>query len=196
MAKIHFIDAPYYQETETPQGFERWTNSLAVFLIGPILGTWEWQEYAKKRFQYLASQDQSDLSIIIYNPRQPQFKDQSDFDDSTFSQQVGWEHFHLNLTKIKGVRMAWLANKTVELGRNYCLTTLFELGEIIGDTGSHRNAVVGIEPGFTNEKYLQYTLDSKAPEIELTNNLDDACDLTMQMLLRLKKEKEEGLHNV
>lgn len=189
MAKIHFIDAPYYQETQTPQGLELYRNSLSVFLIGPILGTWEWQEYAKNRLQYLADQDQSDLSIIVYNPRQPQFTDMRDFTDETFYSQVNWEHYHIALAGVNGVKMAWLANKTIELNRNYCLTTLFEVGEIIGATGQHKNVVVGIEPGFTNEKYLHYTIAEKAPEIELTNNLDEACELTMQMLLRIKKEK-------
>lgn len=189
MAKIHFIDAPHFQETQTPEGLERYKNALPVFLVGPILGTWEWQEYAKKRLQYLASQDQTDLEIIVYNPRQLQFKDMCDFTDDTFYSQVNWEHYHLELTGFRGVKLAWLANKTVELNRNYCLTTLFELGEIIGATGPYRHAVVGIEPGFTNEKYLHYTIEQKAPEIELTSNLDEACDLTMQMLLKLKKEK-------
>ncbi len=189
MANILFIDAPNYQETQTPQGLDIHNHALPVFLIGPILGTWEWQEYAKKRLKYLADQDTSDLVIVVYNPRQPQFTDMRDFTDDTFYSQVDWEHYHLALSGVKGVKLAWLANKTIESNRNYCLTTLFEIGEIIGATGQHKNVVVGIEPGFTNEKYLHYTIAEKAPEIELANNLDTACDLTMQMLLRIKKEK-------
>lgn len=188
MATIHFIDAPFYQETTTPAGLQIFQNALPVFLIGPILGTWEWQEYAKNRLQYLAEQDTSDLQILVYNPRQPQFKDMKDFDDSTFYDQVDWEHTHLFWSKNRGVRFAWLANKTIESNRNYCLTTLFELGELIGEAGQPRHAVVGIEPGFTNEKYLHYTIEKKAPEVQLTNNLDKACDLVMQMLLSLHEQ--------
>jgi hypothetical protein len=181
MAKIYFVDAPNFQPTHT-------ANAYSVFLIGPILGTWEWQEYAKNRLEFLAQQDSSDLELVVFNPRQPQFKDLKDFDDDTFYQQVDWEHIHIARAGGKGVKLAWLANKTVDTKRNYCLTTLFELGEIIGEEG-HKNVVVGIEPGFTNEKYLQYTIEKKAPEIELTGDLDEACDLTFQMLLRLKQEQ-------
>lgn len=188
MATIHFIDSPNYLDTSTPAGSELFNNAIPVFLVGPILGTWEWQEYAKNRLQYLADQDDSDMSILVYNPRQQKFTDLKDFTDDTFYDQVDWEHTHLQWAKLRGVKFAWLANKTVDSKRNYCLTTLFELGELIGEPGQPRHAVVGIEPGFTNEKYLQYTIDKKAPEVKVTNDLDHACDLVMAMLLSLHQQ--------
>lgn len=168
MATISFYNSPRYVTD---------TDSHTIFLAGPILGSWDWQEAANEYLTELSLNDTTDIHINVCNPRRPEFKSITDFDDAMFYGQVDWEHVHLNLAKNNGVTLFWLANKTVIIpNRNYCLTTLFELGEAIG-ISEHQtnNLVVGIEPGFTNEKYLKYTIELKSPDSIVLDDLKETC---------------------
>lgn len=163
-------------------------NTPCIFLAGPILGASDWQSDACAMLREIALDMQLE-KLAIFNPRQPQFKDLSDFTDETFYQQVEIEHSHLAVSKNRGVRLFWLCNKTVDIPhRNYALTTLFELGEAIGYAHDICGdlIIVAIEEGFTNKKYLDYTIAKKAPNVILTDSLEDAC---FQAVKYLKEKK-------
>ena len=146
-----------------------------VFLAGPILGTWEWQDRAA---ELIRAQYKGDVPTTIYNPRRPSFKDLKDFDQLTFNEQVDWEHDRLSNAQDHGIIMFWLANKTQNMPhRNYALTTLFELGEFYKGDKDHQDVrvVVGIEPGFTNEQYLRRTLAKKSKFVPIFSTLEETC---------------------
>lgn len=181
MASVNIFLSP--NDTQYP------SKGLNIFLAGPILGTDDWQTEASGTLIRLGIMDNDNERIInVFNPRRPQFTDLKDFSDDTFYEQVDWEHDHLARTKLDGVTVFWLANKTIDMPhRNYALTTLFELGEAIGahEHGATNPIVVGIEPGFTNEKYLRYTINKKAPLVTVTSSLDDTCLAAYQHILTL-----------
>ena len=173
MSTVRFITSPRYilEHEFNP-------TDVNVFLAGPILGTWDWQGWVETEFKLWAQTNKDDITINIFNPRRPEFTDLADFTDSTFYEQVDWEHHHLAEAQRHGITLFWLANKTKEMPhRNYGLTTLFELGEIVGNSATTSiPLVVGIEPGFTNEKYLRYTIADKAPNAILTQTLKDTVE--------------------
>jgi hypothetical protein len=146
-----------------------------VFLAGPILGTWDWQDAAIK---LIKASYEDDLPSTIFNPRRSSFKDLKDFDETTFNEQVDWEHKNLQNAQDHGIIMFWLANKTIDMPhRNYALTTLFELGEFFkGNRDNDRaRVVVGIEPGFTNEQYLRRTISKKSKFVPIFSTLEETC---------------------
>lgn len=179
MATIEIINSPH--EAQDPN------HGLNIFLAGPILGTGDWQNEAGEILTRLAGMDLDPARHInVFNPRRPEFTDLKDFSDDTFYEQVDWEHEHLARTKALGIMVFWLANKTIEMPhRNFGLTTLFELGEAIAThaISGTNPIVVGIEPGFTNEKYLRYTIEKKAPNVTLTSDLEATCMAAYQHIM-------------
>ena len=180
MIRINFITSPNYLEP-----YEL-TSAINIFLAGPILGTWDWQAAVQREFEYWAETSSMCQPINVFNPRRPEFTDLADFTDSTFYEQVDWEHHHLAEAQRNGITLFWLANKTKEMPhRNYGLTTLFELGEIVGNSAtSSIPLVVGIEPGFTNEKYLRYTIKNKAPNAVMANTIKSTVEKVMDMITK------------
>lgn len=178
MATIRIINSPFTVEDHN--------QGINIFLAGPILGTGDWQSEAGKILTRLTAMDlDPNRQINVFNPRRPEFTDLKDFSDDTFYEQVEWEHDHLSKARNRGVTLFWLANKTIEMPhRNFGLTTLFELGEVIGNQEDQLSSVVvGIEPGFTNEKYLRYTIQKKAPHIVLTSDLESTCLAVYQNIM-------------
>lgn len=162
-------------------------GNYGIFLAGPILGAGDWQSEADVHIRnFAAKANVSNLSI--FNPRRPEFTDLKDFDDTTFYQQVDWEHTHLASAHNQGVRLFWLAKQTIPMPhRSYGLTTMFELGEAIGDIiaksqNPASKIIVGIEEGFTNEKYLRYTIAKKSPTVILASTLKETCQQTINWI--------------
>jgi hypothetical protein len=142
-----------------------------VFLAGPIQGAPDWQAEAIERL--------SDVSInpVIANPRSPTWH-------GNYYGQVDWETAHLARAAKKGVILFWLANPDPEAhqppGRAYAQTSRFELGEWLA-RASHMpmhpvNLVVGIEPGFTNERYIRHRIDGLFPRRVIHTRLWSACE--------------------
>lgn len=189
MTTINFYNAPEYINRSNITD-----STFNVFLAGPILGTSDWQHKAETYLSDYAKTIWSNMTINVFNPRRPEFTDLRDFSDDTFYEQVDWEHTHLELAKNKGVTLFWLANKSIDIPhRNYGLTTLFELGETIGNCRTADQAlVVGIAPGFTNEKYLHYTINKKAPHAVIKTDLFEACGAVIASALEWNNERTKG----
>jgi hypothetical protein len=74
------------------------------------------------------------------------------------------------IVRSRRVIMFWLAGETNHAyDRAYAQTTRFELGEAVT---RHRlekiRVVVGIEKGFTNEKYIRHTILKRHPRSQFT----------------------------
>src|SRR4029077_2621862 len=118
-----------------------------VFLAGPIQGAASWQDEAINYFK------SSESKFIIANPRRS---------DETwkfqYNLQVDWETYYLERAGEEGVILFWLSKETVHsCERAYAQTTRFELAEWLQKfkTGGCKHLVLGIEPGFTGDKYIR-----------------------------------------
>jgi hypothetical protein len=106
-----------------------------------------------------------------------------------YNGQVDWELENLRLASTEGATLFWLAkpdpNQKQPEGRAYAQTSRFELGEWVGRhierdgfSGLARDGeyfrgylVVGIEDGFTNERYIRRRLSNLWPDMPIPNSL-------------------------
>lgn len=172
-AAVQIIVAPHYAAIDGP----------LIFLAGPIRGTTEWQ---KEAIQYIQN---INAEMNIASPRRPDLTE-NDFSDDIFDEQVNWEHFHLKRAGENGVILFWLAKETIHrCDRSYAQTTRFELGESVA---MHHflgvRVVVGVEEGFSNEKYIRNTLGKKYPGIPICNTLQETCETAINLAARQRKE--------
>lgn len=142
-----------------------------IFLAGPIQGTWNWQEevinYLKKSFNgnlYIASPRRDTTENIVYD------------------EQVDWETFYLNKAN---VIVFWLAKETIhDCSRAYAQTTRAELFEWkVKYTIDGKKLVIGIEPGFTGEKYIRRRFKQDCHRIFIYNELSDVCKASLMQLI-------------
>lgn len=128
------------KEFHPPNNFNN--DNPSVFLAGPIKDAPNWQAEAVAHLQ--------DLKINIANPRCPLPW------HGDFNAQVDWETKYLYEAD---VIMFWLAKPLGETIQNRCYaqTSRFELGEwlTVKIFEPVRKLVMGIEPGFSNERYIK-----------------------------------------
>lgn len=137
-----------------------------IFLAGPIQGAPNWQKEAAEIISSLAN------NLTVASPRR-EYMD----GEFVYEKQVDWETHYLNKAATNGVILFWLANEVENIpGRSYAQTTRFELGE-----WKARNQlglaklVVGIENGFTNNRYIKRRLMQDCSNVPVCNNLRDTC---------------------
>jgi hypothetical protein len=152
------------------------TGSL-IFLVGPIKGASDWQKYA---IQYLAAR----TDATIASPRRPDYSESEDFDEEKFNEQTDWEHDHLYYAARHGVTLAWLARHTEIIpGRAHAQTTRYELGEAATlNRVFGIRLVVGIEKGFSGERYLRRTMGKKNPNVCIFSDLTQTCEEAIKLL--------------
>ena len=149
-----------------------------VFLAGPIQGAPDWQS---KAIELL-----SDTGAVIANPRAP-----APF-HGDYNGQVDWELKYLSHAAYgkpsSGVILFWLAkpdpNEVQPPGRAYAQTSRFELGEWVGRSKGWTVPyfVLGIEPGFSNERYLRRRIGHLWPDIEIPSTLEGTVALAKMHL--------------
>jgi hypothetical protein len=156
MNEGRFIQPPEIVETETP----------VIFLAGPIQGARDWQTDAAELIHTI------DADITVASPRK-------DYPEGTFvyERQVDWETHFLRQAGRNGVIAFWLAAQAVETpGRSYAQTTRFELAEWkMRHEHDSVKLVIGIEEGFGNARYIRRRFSQDAPEVQITDSLEDLC---------------------
>jgi len=149
-----------------------------IFLAGPIQGALDWQDQA---IEFFVQHD----GVSVASPRRPDVISPGEFTADDYNAQVDWEHHYLERAGRDGVILFWLAAEAEhDCGRAYAQTTRFELGEAVT---LHRlrgvQVVVGIEPGFSNARYLRRTIAKKAPFIPIRDTLESACAAALDLAL-------------
>lgn len=146
-----------------------------IFLGGPIQGASDWQSEA---IGILSINE----NINIVSPRRA-IEKSADFSDSDYQEQVSWEHYYLEEVARKGVTMFWLPKPIQEIpGRAYAQTSRFELGEALARHYLQKiRLVVGIEKGFSNERYIRLTLQAKAPDVSICDTLEATCEKAIEL---------------
>lgn len=142
-----------------------------IFLAGPIQGADDWQTEA---MNYIKSKNPN---IIIASPRRDKFSR-----DFKYDEQVDWETHYLNEAAKKGGIIFWLAKEKEHIeGRDYAQTSRFELGEWKAKHEIYGvKLVIGIEPGFSGERYIRKRLSQDCPEIEIQDTLEATCQKALK----------------
>jgi len=152
-----------------------------IFLAGPIQGTDDWQEQAR----LLVARHPQCKHVTIANPRcSPRTPDPPvSFD---FEAQVDWESRWLRRASQFGVLLFWLAKETVHLcHRAYAQTSRWELSEWkdrLAHQGTNTPLVVGIEPGFSGERYMRHRLSQDLPHLKVHATFDETVNAAIEYL--------------
>jgi hypothetical protein len=157
-----------------PNNRPRSPEDAVAFFAGPIQGAPDWQEQALGLLVRISGGRDD---VCIANPRAP-----GPF-HGDYNGQVDWELHNLALAARTSTILFWLAlpdpNGHHPPGRAYAQTSRFELGEWVGRS-AHLKAplfVLGIEPGFTNERYLRRRIGWLWPELEIPDTLERTIEL-------------------
>jgi hypothetical protein len=150
-----YIQPPEYPELEY--------GKKIIFLAGPIQGAPDWQSEAIKLIH------RTNPKILVASPRR--FHDCYPF---VYEQQVDWETYWLNEAHLI---MFWCAKEEKHFcDRSYAQTTRFEIGEWKQKyKNSKTRLVVGVESGFTNERYLKRRFNQDCPDITIHSSLENTC---------------------
>lgn len=154
-------------------------DAPTIFLAGPIQGGPDWQSDAAAIIEAV------DPGILIASPRRA-IATRGDFDDAMYREQVSWEHRYLDRAAASGTILFWLAREAEHrCDRAYAQTTRLELGIALG---WHRfegsRVVVGVEEGFSNARYIRYTLASRYPGVPVLDDLEATCRAAVGSLVR------------
>lgn len=163
-----------------------WSHPV-IFLAGPIQGAADWQTFAINLIaQNLPDQQRNPIEIC--NPRT------TGTWHGDYEGQVDWETKHLQRAYNNGIIVFWLAKQeTHYCERPHGQTSRFEIGEWFGkaslypheaDYKQYRFAV-GIEPGFTNERYITRRFKQIWPDFQIPNTLEDTVKLAMTNLTKI-----------
>jgi hypothetical protein len=144
-----------------------------VFLAGPIQGAPDWQADAVRWFGERAP------DVAIASPRRHYAPREFDY-----AAQVDWETHHLRQAAERGVILFWLARQAVAVpGRAYAQTTRFELAEWkVRHERDGARLVVGIEDGFSGERYVRRRFGQDCPRVPFAATLAEACALAAEMI--------------
>lgn len=145
----------------------------AIFLAGPIQGALDWQKSAAQIITKLSPKTN------IANPRREYLDG-----EFVYAKQVDWETYFLNLAAKSGVILFWLAKEhTHNPERAYAQTTRFELAE--WKVRHERDGVklaLGIEPGFSNERYIRRRFGQDCPGVTVSSTLEATCQDAVRLL--------------
>jgi len=167
-------------------------DDFVIFLAGPIIGTYDWQQQAIANLQSLAVVHRIN-NLHIASPRRLDKRSDSDFSKSMFDEQVDWETFYLNRAAAKrGVILFWLAKEIEhDCHRVFAQTTRFELGE--WKTKHEHNPkihiTIGVEPGFTGYLYMNRRIQQDCKDIEIMYSLEDECEFIMLLIDQYHRAK-------
>lgn len=137
-----------------------------IFLAGPIQGAPPWQTEAIHLLQSFAPE------LHIANPRREYLPG-----EFAYSAQVDWESRYLRRAAENGVILFWLAREIEHrCDRSYAQTTRFELAEWkVRHERDSVQLVVGIEQGFTGERYIRHRFGLDCPAVPIVSTLQDVC---------------------
>jgi hypothetical protein len=146
-----------------------------IFLAGPIQGAPDWQSDAITILQELVP------GVHITNPRREYLDGEFNYEA-----QVDWETHYLNRAGQDGVVLFWLAKEqTHNCERAYAQTSRFELAEWkLRFEYEDIKLAVGIERGFSNERYIRRRFSQDCPSVWIESELADVCAGAVRLLER------------
>lgn len=163
-AEPNVITVPFYRQ-------DLGTGPL-IFLAGPIQQAPNWQAEAIRLIASIRPQ------VLIANPRGPEPW------HGDYKAQVDWERFHLNHASKQGIILFWMARETSHnCERNYAQTTRVEWGRMFErHLNQGARIAIGVEEGFSGEKYVRDMVSTEAPNLHVHHNLSETCQQTIDRL--------------
>ncbi|MFH1637656.1 MAG: hypothetical protein ABIB71_04505 [Candidatus Woesearchaeota archaeon] len=145
-------------------------GSPLIFLAGPIQGAKNWQDKAIKLIHNI------DPDLYIACPRRNRRK-KGKFTQEMYNEQVDWETFHLAESGEDGTVLFWLAKEHEHTCRRaYAQTSRFELSEWKMKHQIYASKlVIGIEDGFTGEKYIRRRCSQDCQDVPIYSTLEETC---------------------
>lgn len=177
VGKIKVLEPPTYDNCAT---FEE-DEDIVIFLMGPIQGTYNWQNDFVEKFKKILEGKKLTKNIIIANPKRKVFV-KSEFN---YGEQVDWESFYLDKASKQGAIFCWLARETEKVkGRQYSQTTRFELGEWFakGQKIENFKMIVGQDKEYEGTRYVEYKFKQICPEFKMTYDFDETVKELIEML--------------
>lgn len=143
-----------------------------IFLAGPIQGAPDWQQQAIDYLQQKAP------ALHIASPKRQYLGGAFDYET-----QVDWESYHLKRAAQQGVILFFLAKEQEHFcERAYAQTTRFELAEWkTRQLYEPVKIVIGLEHGFTGERYIKHRLQQDNPQIPMVYSLALACEKCIEL---------------
>lgn len=144
-----------------------------VFLAGPIQGTGDWQAEAKRLIHAKRPE------VIVASPRRVYLPGEFEYD-----KQVDWETHHLRRASHNGAILFWLAREEEHLpSRAYAQTSRFELAEWkVRHERDGVKIVIGIEKGFSGERYIRRRFSQDCPEVPILATLLETCERVLEAI--------------
>jgi hypothetical protein len=151
-----------------------------IFLAGPIQDSRPWQYEAAELIHDI------DGNIVVASPRKEYAPG-----EFVYEKQVDWETHFLERAARYGAVLFWLARQTSlttepgqEFPRPHAQTTRQELGEWRNEKkhNPQLNLVVGIEPGFSNKRYICRRLNQVCPDVPILDDLADTCRAAVDLI--------------
>jgi hypothetical protein len=165
MKELMYVPVDYIPETarEIP----------VIFLAGPIQGTGDWQSEARKLIHARRPE------VIVASPRRTYLPGEFDY-----GKQVDWETHHLRRAAQNGAILFWLAREEEHVpSRAYAQTSRFELAEWkMRHERDGVKIVIGIEKGFSGERYIRRRFSQDCPEVPLLETLLETCERTLEAI--------------
>ena len=151
---------PWYEEVDGP----------LIFLAGPIQGSLDWQECATDFLQTL------NPLVHIASPRRTYLDD-----EFIYETQVDWETHYLRKSSLI---LFWLAKEAAHIcERAYAQTTRLELGEwMVRHQLQGKKLVLGIEQGYTGEKYVRRRFGQDCPDVSIFHSLEETCQKALEYI--------------
>lgn len=158
--------------------YDRLLSGPVIFLGGPIQGAPDWHSDAIALLQKITP-------ATIASPRRNKMFFEEKYAREDFLIQVCWEHLLMDIAGRTGVILFWCAKEAEHFcERAYAQTTRFEMGWKIATTVfTQTRVVVGIEPGFSNERYLRETIPiASKRRVKIYSTLKETCKMAAALL--------------
>ncbi len=175
MAEIEVLNPPFYMSGR---------KGPVVFLAGPVRGARDWQTEA---FELLKASYYLDSKLLVASPRV------IGTSYHAYADQVNWETHYLKEASKSGVITFWCSKEAEHnCERPFGQCTRYELGEWLAKSEMNKTqVVVGIESGFTGEKYIRHRLtNGDFKHIPVTSTLEETVEATVFLLA--SKEDNNG----
>lgn len=144
-----------------------------IFLAGPIQGAGDWQAEAAKIIHARRPE------VIIASPRGSHVPGAGDH-----GKHIDWGTHHLRRAAQNGAILFWLPCEKAHVPSHvYAQTSRFELAEWkVRHERDGARIVIGIEQGFSGERYIRRRFAQDCPNVPILETLFDACKQVIEVI--------------
>jgi hypothetical protein len=157
-----------------PPNYRDYEGKL-IFLAGPIQGAPPWHDPAINLIHA------RDLEMNVASPSRcvgDEYLQQNPAEfGNRFTEQVDWETEYLNRAAKDGTILFWMPKERTHFcERPYSQTTRQEWGEWTTKCKYEGHKIaIGIQPGFSGERYIRRRLSQDLPDLEIFTTLRETC---------------------